>query len=289
METFAYSVVIPHKNSKNLLERCLASVPYRSDIEVIIVDDNSDEDQIPSIKRDNVKVVLLDSHKSKGAGRARNIGMQVAQGKWILFADADDTYCHDLISYLDKYKDTSAEVVYFNHFRIGRNGIIGKDDVIANYKFKECELDIIKFKRNAPWNKLIRKEFLIKNKIVFEECVNGNDMFFSYQVGFFAKKVLVEKHPLYNYHITSNGMTNKKTNSDDYYLCRLIHSYQSNNFYKFIGHPEWRSIMPLRLFLAIFVRKGFRSFCQCIKVYVLHYGDIHKGVMKYVEILNKKR
>ena len=44
--TKKYSVIIPHKNTPELLQRCLASIPKRVDIQVIVVDDNSDLDKV---------------------------------------------------------------------------------------------------------------------------------------------------------------------------------------------------------------------------------------------------
>lgn len=37
-----YSIIIPHKNIPDLLQRCLNSIPRRTDIQIIVVDDNSD-------------------------------------------------------------------------------------------------------------------------------------------------------------------------------------------------------------------------------------------------------
>ena len=37
-----YSIIIPHKNIPNLLQRCLDSIPNREDVQIIVVDDNSD-------------------------------------------------------------------------------------------------------------------------------------------------------------------------------------------------------------------------------------------------------
>jgi len=38
-----YSFIIPHKNCPDLLQRCVDSIPERDDVQVIVVDDNSDE------------------------------------------------------------------------------------------------------------------------------------------------------------------------------------------------------------------------------------------------------
>ena len=65
-----YSIIIPHKNSPELLNRCLASIPQRNDIEIIVVDDNSDSAKKPQTSRIGVKIINIEKENSKGAGRA---------------------------------------------------------------------------------------------------------------------------------------------------------------------------------------------------------------------------
>ena len=82
-----YSIIIPHKNIPQLLQRCLDSIPFRGDVQVIVVDDNSDSsivnfENFPGIKRPNIEVYL--TKEGRGAGYARNVGLQHVKGKWIL-------------------------------------------------------------------------------------------------------------------------------------------------------------------------------------------------------------
>ena len=106
---FSYTIIIPHKNCPDLLKRCVDSIPVRDDVQIIVVDDNSDEDKKPSIERKGMEVVLLDASSSKGAGRARNVGLKHAKGKWLLFADADDYYRnrrkHKMLRHIKKFSE----------------------------------------------------------------------------------------------------------------------------------------------------------------------------------------
>ena len=72
-----YSIIIPHKNCPELLNQCVASIPERDDIQIIVADDNSDEGKKPVIRRSGVEVILLDAENAKGAGRARNVGLEI--------------------------------------------------------------------------------------------------------------------------------------------------------------------------------------------------------------------
>ena len=111
-----YSFIIPHRNSPKLLERCLNSIPQREDIEVIVIDDNSDVVCKPMIHRPDVTLIEIDAEHSKGAGRARNYGMANAKGKWLLFADCDDFYEKGFIDVLDKYKDSTFDIIFYDAY-----------------------------------------------------------------------------------------------------------------------------------------------------------------------------
>ena len=111
-----YSIIIPHRNIPLLLRRCLDSIPRRMDIQIIVVDDNSDPGQVdfehfPGLDEPCVEVYF--TKEGKGAGYARNIGLKHAKGKWLLFADADDFYKESLLLSLDPYIDATFDIVYF--------------------------------------------------------------------------------------------------------------------------------------------------------------------------------
>ena len=83
-----YSIIIPHKNIPDLLQRCLNSIPRRTDIQIIVVDDNSDPKKVdfehfPGVGEKCVEVYF--TKEGKGAGYARNMGLKYAKGKWLLF------------------------------------------------------------------------------------------------------------------------------------------------------------------------------------------------------------
>ena len=86
MNQYNYSIIIPHHNIPKLLCRCLNSIPIRKDIQIIVVDDNSNPDIVdfntfPGLNDSFVEVYL--TKEGKGAGYARNIGLQHAKGKWL--------------------------------------------------------------------------------------------------------------------------------------------------------------------------------------------------------------
>lgn len=201
-----FSIIIPHKNLPSLLQRCLNSIPVRDDLEVIIVDDNSnptivDFKNFPGLNRKGVKVFF--SKIGNGAGAARNIGIDLAKGKWLLFADCDDTYTLELNDFLDKYKVSEDDIIYYkcNIISDGSKRIVKPkmNIFIDNYLKNRSSLDDVKFGAWEPWNKLIRRSVVIKNNIRFDEISSSNDKMFSLYLGCYVKNISVSEKILYNY------------------------------------------------------------------------------------------
>lgn len=200
-----YSIIIPHRNVPDLLRRLLYSIPRRDDVEIIVVDDYSSPEFQPELLKleseyDNVRFVFLDT--CKGGGAARNVGLEQAQGKYVLFADADDFFNYCINEILDEYKKCDADIVYFNansldsylYTPINRTGHLSH--YIKKYNDSHNEL-LLRYKFGEPWCKMVRREIICENTIRFEETSIHNDTAYSYLVGFYSKKMKVDSRALY--------------------------------------------------------------------------------------------
>lgn len=202
-----YSIIIPHKNIPSLLSRCLSSIPQREDLEIIVVDDNSDPnivdfDNFPGKGRNDVTIVF--DKESKGGGHARNVGLKNAKGKNVLFADADDYFNYCINGLLDKYSSELFDVVYFransvdteyyttSHRARLLNTLIDLYDSNENYA-----LFHLKYSFGEPWCKLVKRSLIEEHHISFDETPIHNDTKFSYLVGHYAKNIIIDKHALY--------------------------------------------------------------------------------------------
>ena len=284
-----YSFIIPHKNCPDLLQRCINSIPEREDVQIIVVDDNSDDGKKPSLKeRKNLHVILLNAQQSRGAGRARNVGLKYAEGKWLLFPDSDDYYNCGVLKVLDEYKDKGIDVLYFN-FEY-RHGI--KNNVLPAFYFNEYFVKYdgsaeatkrLKFHHNVPWTKMVNHDFLRKNKISFEESPNGNDIYFSMKVGYCSNVINVEKRPLYVYLYYSNSIVNKNKSIVEAF-CKLRHQIELNQFYCFINHREWNQSSIL-LFFQFTKRLGVSYFLYVISKTVTLLCH-KKSLINFVRTIN---
>lgn len=229
-----YSIIIPHKNTPDLLQRCLDSIPQRDDLQIIIVDDNSDSsitdpEIFPGIGRSNTEIIF--TKEGKGAGYARNVGLKNAKGKWILFADADDFFCQDIIKAIESYKSSSLNLIYFkticrdstNTKKIGYRQKLcdqyNKSQEDFNVNHTDFRKTILSF--GTPWGKLIQRKFLEENDILFEEVPYSNDIGWVTQVAIHCTEdsFAVSNHILYC--LTDRDTSLYHTNNYKALACRF--------------------------------------------------------------------
>lgn len=121
------SVVIPTYNREKTILRAIQSVLNQtySNLEVLVIDDGSTdgtEDIINSIRDDRVKYVVME--QNGGPSRARNAGVQMAEGEWIAFQDSDDCWHENKLETQVKYieNNTQYSLVYCKSMNYFQNG-----------------------------------------------------------------------------------------------------------------------------------------------------------------------
>lgn len=242
MNEYGFSIIIPHKNCPELLNQCVDSIPERDDIQIIVVDDNSDEGKKPVISRLGVEVILLDAENAKGAGRARNVGLEKATGKWILFSDSDDTFETEYLNrMLDKYQDSEADIVFFNANRVDEQTGEVLSQHLSKSKYERDAKqysDFMRYRSNVPWAKMIRRELVEMNSIQFSEVPAANDLFFSAVSGYYAKKVLIDFTVIYDWKVRKSGSITS-TVSKRSILSKLDQASKKNEFLWSKGEKAW--------------------------------------------------
>lgn len=204
MSKYNYTLIIPHYNIPHLLERLLKSIPERDDIQVIVVDDCSPStcsQQLEEIQLKFPKIEIYSTGINGGGGKARNIGLNHAQGKYLIFADADDYFEPNFNALLHKYCHCNFDIVYFSAILESEEDNHRKYDNYINFFIKKALLSAsekdLKFIFTQPWGKLIRRDLVISNSILFEESIVSNDVRFSTEVDYHAKKLIADSSQCY--------------------------------------------------------------------------------------------
>ncbi len=226
-----YSIIIPHKDIPDLLQRCLDSIPVRDDVEVIVVDDNSDPqkvefDHFPRWKGKHYQCFL--TKEGKGAGYARNVGLDHAQGRWVIFADSDDFFTEDFGSLLDEMADAEEDVVFFDYINVLSDDISRQvKNRVACRMFIKAYLDgdpsetKLRIYFVVPWCKLVKRDLIERHLIRFDEVKCGNDMYFSSHVGIVAKTIKVSGTIGYAVTSRKGQITEKKNQTAEDFRVRM--------------------------------------------------------------------
>ena len=296
-----YSFIIPHHNTPILLLRLINSIPQRDDIEIIVVDDNSDPNLKPKVSRPDVRIIFIDKEQTKGAGRARNIGMKAARGKWFLFADADDLYKSGFIDVLDEYKDTDIETLFFNIDSADSQTLMAdkthrssvQQRLIRQYSGTKESSDNLLYFAYGPWRKMINSSFVKKYGFEYEEIPKGNDQMFSLMTSYFTNKWMVDKRILYTLTYNSKSLTfgnldKNKCLSDLNILKRRA------QFFIYIGHPEWNwncarghLFQSCLFFCYKTFKKSPRRGLLYLFYYITNWRIIKSGANYYVDVAEK--
>ena len=293
---YTYSIIIPHKNIPKLLQRCLDSIPQRDDLEVIIVDDDSnpeivDFEYFPGKDRQGTTVIFDKS--GKGAGRARNIGLEHATGKWLLFADADDFFNYCIRDIFDDYRDDNSDIVFFNAIGMDSESYVtSKRGGYIRYYHQLYEKDAekalfhFKYDQGSPWAKLIKKDLIDCNAIRFDETRIHNDTTFSYMTAFHASTFKVDHRAVYCNTFRANSIS--FTLDDDKILTRMDVLARRDRF--FLNNGIDLNLITVQLHIGSLLklkkRKRKELYEKCLDIFE-SYGFNNKDVKKRIKAYRK--
>lgn len=201
-----YSIIIPHKNTPELLQYCLDSIPVRDDVQVIVVDDNSDTDKVdfehfPQWKGDNYEYYL--TKDGKGAGYARNVALEYVRGKWVLFVDADDFLLPSVGEIFNEEKDTIADIVFYRpqavmleDMKTPSKRVDFLNVLIDSYLAKGDEAPL-RCGWESPVSKFINSDLIRNHGVRFDEIKYANDVLFMINSGVIAKTIMFRDKSFY--------------------------------------------------------------------------------------------
>lgn len=214
MIQYNFTIIIPHKNIPQLLQRCLDSIPESDDIQVVVVDDNSNPEKVdfknfPGLNRKNTEVYF--TKEGKGAGYARNIGLKHAKGKWLLFADADDFFSPQINEIIKSYIDSDFDLIVFDTFSVLSDTLQKtekREDIIDLY-LKTLDENILRYVSHCVWGKMFKRQIVINNNIHCDEVPASNDVLFAGLMGIYASKIIFDKRIGYCCTVRSGSICTK--------------------------------------------------------------------------------
>ncbi len=252
------SIIIPfYCTSDSLFSRCMASIQSarNSDIEILIINDGSPEEYLASLNRfSNDPRVRIIHKQNGGVSSARNLGIQEAAGKWIMFVDSDDyvdtkgleeianqaQFLDDDIVIFKGGSDNEGVIKYnttflvpgINYADVQENKLAIMGSALSVGIFPRGYTQI--FSLGAPYCKLLNSAFLRTNGLAFDPEVKfAEDTLFSLQAYQRAQTIRYLDIFLYYYVINMQSATRRfrpgLSDDMDLFFSKIATFLQDNN------------------------------------------------------------
>lgn len=188
MESRKYSVIIPAYNAEKTIERCLDSILCydRDDIEILIINDGSSDrtEEICKSYSSSEDRIRYYYKPNGGVSSARNMGLSLAKGIYILFVDSDDFLCGDVFSLADREMEQGVEWLVYS----AESKTIGMNDgsplrMMDGGKVADKLSELLKKQMlNAVISKVFLRNIICENGMRFDERLDiGEDKVFVLQ------------------------------------------------------------------------------------------------------------
>ena len=209
------SIIMPVYNAMPYLKEAISSILGQSykNIELICVNDGSTDnslDILRALTKKDVRIEVIEQN-NQGAGVARNNGLSIANGEYVIFLDSDDYFDSSLIEKMINCAEVNdADICICKAWAVNASGKIAELNFNNNFFTKynnqsfspiEVKNDILNSFLVEPWNKLYRREFLLKNKLKFQSLKKTNDLFFTSVSLIKAQKIALVNEKLIFYRL----------------------------------------------------------------------------------------
>lgn len=230
------SIIIPVYNVEKYLENCLEKVLNQTykNLEIILVDDGS-KDNSGKLCDEYAKMdsrIKVIHQKNGGLSMARNSGLDIATGKYIMFVDSDDYYELNSCELLyNEIKEKDADLVIGNYIHTKSNGEKWEKPLFDKELYKNFKLSIKDYKKSffvmnsVVWNKIFKREFIEKYHLRFVSGAVAEDAIFSTFCYVHTDKAYFINDIVYNYRQNDSNST-ISTNCSMNYFSKINEAYK---------------------------------------------------------------
>ena len=223
-ETELISIIVPVYKVEDYLSVCVESIINQTyqKLEIILVDDGSPDncaDICDMYSKEDNRIIVI--HKANGGlSDARNIGLENAAGKYVMFIDSDDYIHPDMVSCLYKnIEKHSTDIAVCGMISVYDNYAIKKNETLKNIEAEVCSgKDLLKKIYSGKSDgisfvavcKLYKKSLFTNGNILFPKGRLYEDTFTTHKLLFSALKVAIIDENLYYYRIRKGSITNSR-------------------------------------------------------------------------------
>jgi len=223
------SLVIPTHNVEEYLEQCLRSIllDTGAELEVIVVDDGSTDNTVALLRKsaaNDARLTVLTHPAPLGPGPARNTGLSAASGDFVWFVDGDDWLAVGAVRTVAPRLEEPIDLLFVDYVAVDQDGrmVNGASTKVLRrapkVAFTVAEWPKILSVLHVPWNKIVRRNLLQENSIVFPQGV-GSDTVFTYRTLRVARSIAIEPSVCYAWRIQRPGQLTRSSGEHNLVRC----------------------------------------------------------------------
>ena len=246
------SIIVPIFKVEEYLDECIGSIINQDykDIQIILIDDGS-PDMCGAIcdryAESDPRITVI--HKTNGGlSDARNAGMSIATGKYILFVDSDDYLEKNAVSQLVEFSENNnLDILMFDAVSFGNDSIVPiSNDAVRKYiannvyagKYTGAEF-FVNLVDNRDYRSpvqyfLFRHDFILSNNLIFHYGILHEDEEFTFLALLYADRVMHLPRILYHHRLRDNSIMSvgfSKRNTDSLYEI-IFYIINNHSFFK---------------------------------------------------------
>ena len=190
--SYGISIIMPCYNTEKYIEKTLQSLYDQSfqDFEIVFINDGSTDNTMLYIKECKDKLgerVKIIDKENEGQSKARNVGLNEADGEYIVFLDSDDYIANDYLETLyNATKAKDSDMVLSGQKKVSESG-----RVIASIDYPVDKIPEYVLRRMNPHGKMYRRSFLDRHNIRFAEGKLYEDNPFNFKAMFLCKNQVI--------------------------------------------------------------------------------------------------
>lgn len=260
------SVIIPLYNPPfEMFVRCVESlINQRGDYEFIFINDGSTEIWIDQYMKKIVsddKRVKYFKQENKGVSAARNKGLELSSGEYIMFVDSDDYILDNALDFVyNLVNSKKADIILFGNNNVLCDGKFNKK--LNSAEINELICGIISLESNkyynigvnvdAPWAKLFSSELIKTNNIRYNEKISrSEDAIFDIYCYANAQSIFVNNTQIYSYESNPNSICSKYKLEYALMLPDIIDSKGEFIEKYYYGDKKFKRALALRTFKGL--------------------------------------
>ena len=286
------SVIIPIYNAEKYLSECLESIINQSfsDIEIICINDGSNDNSEKIINKylQKDKRIILFNQENKGAGPARDKGIEISKGEYLSFIDSDDIFHFRTLEIaFNNIKKFNSDVVMFQYFQFKNKNNLKINENIESYNVKKFTLS--NYWCCVVWNRLWKASIIKKNNINFGKLKCGEDNVFNAKIFPFLNNIIILEIKLVYHRNVENSLSSYTQNkTKNLYNCipDIINTWKKNNIIKKINSEKiYYSLFNFVSYLDKHYKNKFNKFL--INEKIIFNNDFISNAGRFKEILKK--